>query len=71
MSFANRICVSNSPQEPNAIDKNCKYSPVCCLRYPSAIFEGIEIADLRICEVSPYISAFGKFIVILYTKSVN
>jgi len=32
----------------------------------SAIFEGIDTADLLICEVRPYLSSFGNFAVILY-----
>jgi len=32
----------------------------------SAIFEGIDTADLHISEVIPYLSSFGNFAVILY-----
>ena len=38
---------------------------VVFLPYPSAIFDGMETADLLICEVKPYISSFGKRFVIL------
>ena len=33
---------------------------------PLAILEGIDITDLLICEVRPYLSSFGNFAVILY-----
>ena len=38
--------VSNSANDPNAIEINRKYSLVESLAWPSAIFEGAETADL-------------------------
>ena len=42
------ICVSNSFKDPLAILKNLEYSPGEFRPYPSAIFEGIDTAALRI-----------------------
>jgi hypothetical protein len=39
--------------------------------YPSAIFDGMETADLLLCEVKPYISSFGKGFVTLYIRIIS
>gem|GEM_PF-6968905 len=43
-------CVSSSKLDHFAIYRNCLYSCFQFLQYHSAIFEGIEITDLFICE---------------------
>jgi hypothetical protein len=43
----------------------CIYSWVVFLPYPSAIFDGTDTAALLIWEVKPYLSSFGKPLVIL------
>tara|TARA_B110000879_G_C10793424_1_gene363685 strand:- start:237 stop:422 length:186 start_codon:yes stop_codon:yes gene_type:complete len=53
-------CVSSSNADPNAISKNLAKSFSEFLDAPSAIFEGIETADLVICELNPYLSVLGK-----------
>ena len=58
-------CVSSSAKEPIAMDRNCENSLGDFLEAPSAMLEGMETADLLICEVNPYISDFGKLSVTL------
>lgn len=52
-------CVSSSEPDPYANVRKFLVS-LPRRRLPSAIFEGIETAHLRICEVSPYCSSFGN-----------
>ena len=51
------VWVSNSQTDPYAISRNLTYSMVVFLPYPSAIFDGIETANLFICEINPYTSS--------------
>ena len=53
-------CVSNSNNEPLAIDRNCIVSFLCCLPQPSAIFDGTETTHRLICETIPNCSDFGN-----------
>ena len=64
-------CVSNSDMDPREIYKNCLNSFFKFLPSPSAIFDGMETAHLRIWFVSPYFSASGNFEVILYIFLTN
>jgi len=64
--------VSSSLAEPSAMYRNCCSSLSDLLAEPSAIFTGIEVQALRICEVSPNLSSIGNFEVTEYrvlTKS--
>jgi len=61
-------CVSNSYEEPLAIWRYRAKSLFVDLPAPSAMFELIEIAERRICEIKPYFSDLGKHEVNLYTS---
>jgi len=61
------ICVSSSEALPSAIERKF-LNPLTEERAaPSAIFEGIETADLRICDVRLYNYSPGNLFVSLYT----
>lgn len=68
ISWHSNSCVSSSAAEPAAMPKNWINSPVLFLSHPSAIFDGIDMAALCICEASPYRSVFGNCPVKLYTS---
>lgn len=51
--------------------KKCLNSFLPFLPAPSAIFDGTETADRRICDVNPYISSLGKLAVALYMSVTN
>jgi hypothetical protein len=44
--------------------KKCIASLLACRAAPSAIFDGMETEDLRICDTNPYFSSDGNFFVI-------
>ena len=56
---------SNSLHEPVEITKKRFNSALEFLPQPSDMFVGIEELDRRICEISPYISSFGKDVLVL------
>lgn len=58
--WAISYCVSSSANEPSETYRNWSNSLLPFLAHPSAIFDGIEIAHLRIWEVSPNFSFSGK-----------
>jgi len=51
--FAMINCVSSSDALANAMYRNCLNSDGLFRAAPSAILEGIDTADLRICDVKP------------------
>jgi hypothetical protein len=60
ISLVSNSCVSSSKAEPNAISKNLKYSFSLLRELPSAIFDGMEIAERIICERRMELEAFLK-----------
>src|ERR1700694_5150282 len=67
-SFESRISVSNSLTDPKAMLKKYKNSFGDFLPAPSAMFDGIEMAALLICDVIPNHSLRGNFSVAKYTS---
>lgn len=61
-------CVSSSYEDPRAISKKRLNSLSLVLADPSAIFEGIDIADLFICDTKENFSISGKDFVVLRTS---
>src|SRR5215813_5278253 len=55
-----RSAFCNSASDPCATDRNFKYSFVWCRECPSAMLDGIEMAERRIWLVSPYVSCLGN-----------
>lgn len=70
-SFANKSWYSNSQAEPIDILRKWAKSDFDFRPLPSAIFVGIEAADLLIWLVIPYFSLSGNFEVSLYTNKTN
>lgn len=59
-SLESKSKVSSSLAEPRAIYRNCTSSLSDFLAAPSAIFTGIDVQALLICEVRPNFSSGGK-----------
>ena len=55
-SIDNNNWVSNSNNEPNAIDKKWANSLLEYLEEPSAMFDGTEMAHLEIWDINPNFS---------------
>jgi hypothetical protein len=53
----------SSVEEPRAVNRNRENSRFDRRAAPSAMFAGIETADLRICEVKPNLSSEGNLLV--------
>ena len=64
----NSISLSNSLSGPSAIHKSCRNSFCVFCALPSAIFTGIEIAALRICDTIPNFSSYGNKAVASYAS---
>ena len=66
-SLDNNSRVSSSLADPRAMYKNCCNSLSDRLAEPSAMFTGIDVQALLICEVRPNLSSGGNFEVSAYS----
>lgn len=64
-SFESNSWYSSSLHEPVAMTKNLRSSAFEFLPQPSDMFVGIDELDLRICEINPYVSSFGKDVFVI------
>ena len=67
-SADNRISVSNSLREPEAMYKKCKNSFLDFLAAPSAMLHGTETPALLIWDIIPYFSSAGNDFVTKYNS---